>query len=177
MITKNYKKLLKALPIIISNPVNKTGSLETLASINGSSVNMMNVNSSYIGYGFGGRFRSGITDFGITFGTGTTPPTENDNDLESPVYNTTGSLSCYYTGVSVNKEGTKYAITYQFTVTNKSSSPKTITEIGLILQATSSPGVSSNILIDRTVLETPIVLPADNSAVPIKYTMEFDWDI
>lgn len=180
MITKNYKKLIKGLMGAVYPHTYKTGSLDKLVSVNGSDIDMT-ANGFYVSNAISSlastTFRSSNTSAGFTVGSGTTPATENDYDLESPIYATANTFLSTFIGVNLAKEGTKYIVEYSMSLTNKSNSPISISEIGFVASTSTSSTLKYNVLIDRTVLAEPIVLPADNSPVYIKYTIEFDWDI
>lgn len=93
---------------------------------------------------------------GVCFGNGTTPPTENDHCME-------GDLLTNY-GCSQTYEFSKDSITFTYTITNNGSDPFTISEVGLLGYAYVGNGnyryYSSGILLDRTLLESPITIPA-----------------
>lgn len=182
MITNNYKKILKAFMGVVYGTTYKTGSLDPLKSVDDTDIDMLSsnfsmtnvINTLTMTYS-----RSSKSGAGFTFGTGTTAPTGNDIDMESPLYATQSTFTMgTFMGVNLVKQGTKNIVEYQMTLVNKTNSPITINEIGLVVQSSGgSPSVKNLILIDRTVIDEPIVLPVGNTPVPIKYTMEFDWDI
>lgn len=80
---------------------------------------------------------------GIAFGSGTTPPQKTDYKLGN--YITTGLT---YSGNNTNK--TDGVANWVQTVQNTSTAQITITEVGLFAKY--------NILLTRTVLDTPVVL-------------------
>lgn len=105
----------------------------------------------------------------LMLGTGTTTPTADDYCLESPI---TKNLSC--DSISVSR--TSLIKTYTATFANSGSSDITVTEVGFIVYilynySTTSEN-SDNFLMDRTVLDTPVTIPAGESRT-ITYTLSF----
>lgn len=109
--------------------------------------------------------------YGTWFGTGTTPATADDYTLESPI--TDGTLSFHnaatVSGVA-NSDHYRYSMTYD--VTNTGSEDITVSEIGLF-SLNASSGLWQSLL-DHTVLETPITVPAGQT-VPINYTIKLPY--
>lgn len=105
----------------------------------------------------------------LMLGTGTTTPTADDYRLESPI---TTNLSC--DSVSVSR--TSLIKTYTATFTNSGSSDITVTEVGFIVcifyNYSNQDQKSNNFLMDRTVLETPITIPAGESRT-VTYELSF----
>jgi hypothetical protein len=105
----------------------------------------------------------------IVLGNGTTEPTPEDYRLESQI---TTNLSC--DSVSVSRNTT--IKTYTATFSNSGTSPMTITEIGyvsrIIYTYTYFNFVYDDFLMDRTVLETPITIPAGESRT-VTYELSF----
>ena len=105
----------------------------------------------------------------LMLGTGTTTPTADDYRLESPI---TTNLSC--DSVSVSR--TSLTKTYTATFTNSGSSDITVTEVGFIVYIlydfSSSDEYPDHFLMDRTVLETPITIPAGESRT-VTYELSF----
>lgn len=115
---------------------------------------------------------------GIKLGSGTTPPTRDDYGLET--YIPSGKLVCTLTNKRIYaEENGPYCVEYIFTVTNSSDDDVTISEIGRVdnVNATtstyggSSSSVSKRFLIDRTLLDTPITIPSNETAT-ITYTLK-----
>lgn len=108
-------------------------------------------------------------DAGVSFGIGTTPANTTDYKLENPLPSTQISVSVP-SAVSYSRGDTcdEYSVT--FGVTNKTSDAITISEIGLI----ASPQTSYPVLVDRTVLDTPVTIPAGQSK-QITYTIRFNY--
>ena len=105
----------------------------------------------------------------LMLGTGTTAPTVDNYCLESPI---TTNLSC--DSVSVSR--TSLIKTYTATFTNSGSSDITVTEVGFIVymnyQLSGDAEKADNFLIDRTVLDTPVIIPAGESRT-VTYELSF----
>lgn len=125
---------------------------------------------------------------GIAFGSGTTPATEDDYTIEnlirsgiSVTYAPSDGFGSYFYDSEANSED----VYMTFTITNNGSSSISISEIcrfatfsiGSDYGATVGTGSNnrSAFLIDRTVLDTPIVIEAGGSGV-IRYQMSFAGD-
>jgi len=103
----------------------------------------------------------------IILGSGTTEPTPEDYRLESQI---TTNLSC--DNVSVSRNTT--VKTYTATFSNSGTSPITVTEIGYVSRTGygTNPITYDDFLMDRTVLETPITIPAGESRT-VTYELSF----
>lgn len=105
----------------------------------------------------------------IVLGSGTTEPTPEDYCLESQI---TTNLSC--DSVSVSRNTT--VKTYTATFSNSGTSGITVTEIGyvsrIIYTYSNWNHIYDNFLMDRTVLETPIIIPAGESRT-VTYELSF----
>lgn len=91
---------------------------------------------------------------GIGFGSGTTPPTIDDYKLESAI---SKGLSFSFTQSHGNP------CTWIITITNTSDKEITIAELGMFTSIYSSyynSGSDITALVDRTVLDTPVTIPA-----------------
>lgn len=125
---------------------------------------------------------------GIAFGSGTTPATEDDYTIEnlirsgiSVTYAPSDGFGSYFYDSEANSED----VYITFTITNTGSSSISISEIcrfatfslGSDYGAAVGTGASyrSAFLIDRTVLDTPVVIEAGSSGV-IRYQMAFAGD-
>lgn len=113
------------------------------------------------------------TNAGFHFGSGTTTPTENDYKLESDI---TSGISVVL-NASARYSSPKPHMTFTFTITNTGSSNVTINEIGIVTASiqccTSSSATSAssaNVLIDRTLLDTPLTI-APSSTAALEYTV------
>ena len=113
-----------------------------------------------------------VGDICLDIGSGNTAPTENDYCLESPIdLGYSGKSNC--TSIldeNNNIIGTQNSVTY----INNTGSEVTIREIGTYLYSGYAPQSGSTykswFLIERTVLETPIVVPV-NGTVTIVFNM------
>lgn len=180
MVTNNFKKVLarcifsstqngtnaprlgSPLPTLITTDgverqMEVAGVEYTSASMNGL-VNMLNHMST-----------SGSNNtLYLKVGTGTTTPTGNDYELAT--VNTDISCDVVVAGVSAN-----YTKTYTATFSNPTSSDIVVTEVGLygnvIYRNYGSPAYI-DCLFDRTVLSTPITIPAGESKT-ITYELSF----
>ena len=105
----------------------------------------------------------------VLFGSGTTPPTPNDIKIESVV-----SVGITMPGsVSFNLTDEYMEASCTYGVQNTSSNDITISEIALYGLAT-FPALSCTLMYDRTVLDTPITIPAGQSK-QITYTIRFNY--
>ena len=124
-------------------------------------------------------FTNNAANSGFHLGSGTTAPTENDYKMETDI---TSNVTCTLASTSrgVDSNGKQY-MEFVYTVTNTAASGNmTIGECGLVssnincctsASATSASG--NNILIDRTVLATPITIAPQGSAA-LKYRITCD---
>ena len=109
--------------------------------------------------------------YGTWFGTGTKPATPDDYTLESPI--TDGSLSFYNaSSVSTVSNEDHFLMSVTYDITNTSQEAIALSEFG---------GFSINLskgiwqcLLDHTVLENPIVIPAGQT-VPVNYAIKFPY--
>lgn len=122
-------------------------------------------------------FQLNATNAGISVGTGDNTATDEDYILQTTI---TSGLSASIT-VSHGMDTDKPYVTYNMVLTNSTASDITIKEIGYKLNI---PGVTSvgatsgsstrSVMIDRTVLSTPITVPAGGNAA-ILYTLKTDY--
>lgn len=103
-------------------------------------------------------FNSGAA--GIVLGSGNTPPTIDDYCLESMI---TSGLSPK-TIISNDENGD---LKYTITMTNTSQNPITIGEVGIMskVYTGANTNTSNIVLMERTVLEEPITIPANGVGV------------
>lgn len=91
---------------------------------------------------------------GAIIGTGNTPPTYEDYTLAGDVISTFN-----YTQVTKKEttdNGVKFTATYS--ITNTGTEAFTISEIGLQASSSSSSGASVKLLLERTVLDSPVTI-------------------
>ena len=105
----------------------------------------------------------------VRFGNGTTPATVNDYNLESPIVE---NISVTNPSAPTTEQTDSY-ISWTVTFGVLASVETTISEIGLISRVYRSNGVMTT-LVDRTVLDTPVTIPAGQSK-QITYTIRFNY--
>lgn len=110
--------------------------------------------------------------FGVSFGAGTTPATLEDYKLENSLSSAQISVN-NPSGVSFSRGDTFDEYSVSFGVTNKTSDAITISEVGLFVSV-SKGSTTSTVLVDRTVLDTPVTIPA-NETKHIAYTIRFNY--
>ena len=113
---------------------------------------------------------------GVSFGTGTTPATASDYSLESMLSSTQISVATP-SSVSFSKADTYEEYSVTFGVTNKTDKAITISEVGLTAipyRYIGNTNIFRYALVDRTVLDTPVTIPAGQSK-QITYTIRFNY--
>ena len=105
---------------------------------------------------------------GVLFGTGTTQPTIDDYKLAGDIISTI-SASVSYTR-TVTEDSTTFQCVY--TINNSGTEEITIGEIGLIGGCDSS--AARRILVERTVLDSPVTIPAGGVG-QVTYTINFNY--
>lgn len=122
---------------------------------------MANVITSYEGNG------------GVIFGDGNTLPTRDDYRLSGNVISTvTGTATGGFTTDADGVTGT-----YTYTLTNTGSADITIAEVGLITgghSTSSRTGPYYKLLMERTVLDSPVTIPAGGVG-QITYTIRMNY--
>ena len=121
------------------------------------------------------NWAASISVAGVSFGTGTTPATASDYVIESILDNTQISVTVP-SAVSFSRTDTYDEYSVTFGITNKTAEAITISEVGL----TASPNTQGSpfpfVLVDRTVLDEPITIPAGESK-QITYTIRFNYGV
>lgn len=120
---------------------------------------------------------------GIAIGGGNTPATENDYSIESIITSLTcGSLSV---DKSYDSENGKMYYFVNLTLTNPTAEDITVNEVcrlaryhkvtnfGDAVPTSGNTGIC--VLMDRTVLDTPLLVPAGESAI-LRYRVGYDVD-
>ena len=113
---------------------------------------------------------------GVCFGDGDAPPTPADLNISGNAFSTYNALYNLSTGVDVS--GHIY-VKARYTITNTGDEAFTIKEIGLFatpsLQKGPDIAVSGtfSILLDRTILDTPVTIPAGGIG-QVEYTITFN---
>lgn len=185
MLTNNFKKILfkyifGSSATVEDGPPRNFSNIPTLISISGSSRHISISDDSY-GSGTRGIWFSTVNSLStlnttptngrgyIILGNGTTEPTPEDYRLESQI---TENLSCDNVSVSRNT----MIKTYTATFSNSGTSPMTVTEIGYVSRFAcvynTVDYIYDNFLMDRTVLDTPITIPAGESRT-VTYELSF----
>ena len=96
---------------------------------------------------------------GVIFGTGNTSPTIDDTTLSGSLV----SNFSYSSSVSTARDETGITLTALYTVTNNNAEAITISEVAIIANLTeynTSPDTHLKALVERTVLDTPVTIPA-----------------
>ena len=160
MLTKNFYALMRAALGKISSEA--TGLDSTTITIPFSNSNWYGAFGLMSGYDANGEQY-------VRFGNGTTPATVNDYKLES-------QIDSGITVANPSAPTTEYTdnyISWTATFGVSASVETTISEIGLISRVYRSSGVTTT-LVDRTVLDTPVTIPAGQSK-QITYTIRFNY--
>lgn len=112
------------------------------------------------------------------FGSGTTPPTMDDYKLEGTVAT---NCTCSHTIEStISEDGSEGTMTVTYTITNNNDAEITIGEIGIFLEMYWLTGYSTctnyPYLVERTVLESPITIPAGGVG-QVTYTIRMNYPV
>ena len=163
MLTKNFYSFIRAT---LSTP-NSTSA--DFTKTDGTTTSIF-FNNGYPPFRIMNVWAKGISQYGVSFGTGTTPATVSDYFLESILTDTQISVSVP-SAVSFSRFDTYDEYSVTFGVTNITAEAITISEVGLTANPQSNPYY---VLVDRTVLDTPITIPAGQSK-QITYTIRFNY--
>lgn len=114
---------------------------------------------------------------GILFGNGTAPESINDYTMSGELFTT------YTSSASVDVDWTDSGVSVNivYTLTNTGAEDFTVTEIGLIgyvcLYKSGSSSIKrfNNILLERTLLDSPITIPGNNGVGQIAYTLHYNY--
>lgn len=122
--------------------------------------------------------------YGVAVGTGDTTPTENDYNLASYI-NTLKTSASPAVNYSFDTTTGVYTSYVDYTLSNETAEDITVKEIGKFIRGmrTSAIGAAVNptqsdyvsIMVDRTVLETPLTVPAGGSAI-LRYSFSYQYD-
>ena len=110
---------------------------------------------------------------GVVFGTGNTPPTIDDTTLSGNLI----SGFSYTKSVTTERGDNGVTFTALYTVTNNNAEAITISEVAIIAnlsQSNTSPDATYKALVDRTVLDTPVTIPAGGVG-QVVYTITFNY--
>lgn len=116
---------------------------------------------------------------GVAFGSDATPPTENDYTLGRQVTGITCTASPIIKTV-IDEVSGRYVARLDYPLANDTAEDVTIAEIGLFhrfasadaLGGTPATSTRCSIMFDRTVLETPVVIPA-GAAGTVRYQFSY----
>lgn len=119
--------------------------------------------------------------YGVAFGSSSTAATENDYTLGSQVTGITATIPTPVT--FIDSANYKYVARLDYVVSNDTGATVTIAEIGLFVRfgsamtrganASTSGSARQCIMMDRTVLDTPVVIP-NGSAATIRYEFAYE---
>ena len=166
MLTKNFYSYIRA-------DFSESTTAATFTKTDGIT-NTVTLSSDYPPFKVMNTWAKSITATGVSFGTGTTPATASDYVLESILDDKKINVSTP-SSISFSRYDTYEEYTVTFGITNKTADAIAISEIGLTAMPY-SPYNGNNVfaLVDRTVLETPITIPAGQSK-QITYTIRFNY--
>lgn len=169
MLTKNYENLLAAA-LLANNTVYGYFPVTTVYG----AIRFLGGKFAYPG-SVTASLTTTANNAGISIGTGGTAATKDDFNLENTV---TGGVNLALTSTAAGVDSRNNpTLTYTVTVTNTGSEALTVREIGYkqSLESAAYPGANATTgtvcLIDRTVLETPLVIQAGDAGV-IQYTLQ-----
>lgn len=185
MITKNFKQLSRMF-LLGDGPEMETGNV---------SPGMLRVTGTDgCPYYLRNNAAEGIVDYmtyteyggshGVTFGSGTTPPTESDYKMEAPISSGLRVTRDLYKTTTTSD---KLSVEVHYSVTNTSGSAITISEIAckkntpcsLTPNIHGTPAIlggtrmTPTLLLDRTVLDSPVTIQAGETA-DFKYILSVD---
>ena len=170
MLTKNYENILAS---VLESSTMTYGHLPVIA-VNGC-VRFLCGNFTDFPYTRAAAATTNAAAAGISIGTGGTPATVNDFNLESTISSGV-SLSVSTTEAGCEPPGAPF-LAYSVTITNTGSEAITIREIGYKQNIKGAPypgGTTNNstvCLLDRTVLDTPVTIQPGDAGV-IRYTLK-----
>ena len=166
MLTKNFYAYIRA-------DFSESTTTATFTKPDGSKSTVA-LSSDYPPFKVMNNWAKSITTTGVSFGTGTTPATASDYVLESVLGDNKINVSTP-SSISFSRYDTYEEYTVTFGVTNKTADAITISEMGLTAMPYSpSSGSNYYALVDRTVLDAPVTIPAGQSK-QITYTIRFNY--
>lgn len=156
MFTKNWYKLIAAK--ISGDYANFVftkidGNIVSKSSISGDI--LISVEGSYYSTPSMVRMQASSGKSGVVIGTGNTPPTLDDYKLSGDTISTFE----YSTIITKETDETGTTVSAVYTITNTGDSEFTIREIGIYADPIANAG-SNFCLFERTVLESPVTIPA-----------------
>lgn len=123
--------------------------------------------SSYNNVPYMGKVQTSYNG-GVVFGTGDIPPHPDDYILSGSLITTISAVG----NVTATQDDNGITFTGLYTVTNTGSEDITVNEIGLV--TTSAYSTSYRYLIERTVLDTPVTIPAGGIG-QVTYTIRMNY--
>ena len=166
MLTKNFYAYIRA-------DFSESTTAATFTKTDGT-ISTVTLSSDYPPFKVMNNWAKTITATGVSFGTGTTQSTASDYVLESILGDTQINVSTP-SSVSFSRYDTYEEYTVTFGVTNKTAVAITISEMGLTAMPYSPYGGNNHYaLVDRTVLDVPVTIPAGQSK-QITYTIRFNY--
>ena len=112
------------------------------------------------------------SSIGTWYGRGTTPATVDDYALEAPITDSSLTGTCGGISALLRVAGADhYRISVTHQVTNTTAEEITISEVGCFGQLSAGGKV---VLLDHTVLETPVVIPPKGT-VSLEYVIKFPY--
>lgn len=187
----NYQKgyILDSFNVWYKSIVHYSGSKPTYCSGNMSSLTIPRllktfsaVTTGKLSYllGNGSQTTSSyVPNEGVIFGTGTTPPAADDYTLSGEIICglTTSNTMVSYTSKSDDEA---QVLTSLFTITNTTGEDFTIGEVGLLVNTYCYDSTHPSnfgyrgFLVERTVLDTPVTIPAGGVG-QVTYTIRMDY--
>ena len=166
MLTKNFYAYIRA-------DFSESTTAATFTKTDGST-STVTLSSDYPPFKVMNNWAKSASSTGVSFGTGTTPATASDYVLESILDYNKINVSTP-SSISFSRYDTYEEYTVTFGVTNKTADAITISEMGLTaMPYFTNSGGNYYALVDRTVLDTPVTIPAGQSK-QITYTIRFNY--
>ena len=162
MVTRNFLNLLA----MVLESGNQMGCLKVL-TVSGAARFL----SGTFGFPYSptASFTLNATAAGISIGTGTTPESEDDYNLEATI---TSGVNVVLTGTSFGVENPWYPfVKYDLTITNTGANPLVVTEVGYKQDASVTKVIGSTsrsnevLLLDRCVLDTPVTIAPGDAGI------------
>lgn len=123
-----------------------------------------------------------VSNSGICFGTGSTPATEDDYTIETPITSGLSFSSTPSRHVTFDSTTQTYTVYYDLTIANNTASDISISEMGIIVTAYKTDSIGANVnhytgnafrlMLERIVFDAPVTVPA-NEAVVLRYQVVY----
>jgi len=110
---------------------------------------------------------------GVVFGTGNTPPTVDDYTLSGSFISGLSTSNVTVAETTSKNDDGSMVFTYVYTINNSTGADITIGEIGIQTYANSS-SYYINVLVERTVLDTPVTIAAGGVG-QVTYTIRMNY--